>query len=435
MNQPAHFLIQIAYKINEKITSPGFIALHRKNPNDFTRNRKLTFPHLITFLLNMVNGSIQSELNRFFEIIHDEAITFKGVTTAAFCKARLKFSYTAFKALNTCLTDMFYRSSHVRRWKGFRLLAIDSSVTELYNSKALMAYFGKAREVADFPATRLSQLYDITNKLTVDLEVALHSTGERALAVRHLLAHATINDLVLYDRGYPATWLFILHHTKNIHFCARAPLDFSNTMKAFLASRKKEALVTLPVIDKSLRKCREMGLPTIPIVCRFIRIKLPNGDTEVLITSLLDRKQYPHSIFSDLYHKRWFIEEDYKLMKSRLEIENISGISVEAVKQDIHAKILTKNIAAIAISEAEKISAEKTQHRILKYKINFTQALSSLKDKIVRLTLCLGCTGLSQKLIARIATALSAIRPGRRFRRKDRRIYRKKDPLAYKKIR
>ncbi len=76
------------------------------------------------------------------------------------------------------------------------------------------------------------------------------------------------------------------------------------------------------------------------------------------MTSLMDRDQFPYEVFKDLYHQRWFVEEDYKLMKSRLEVENFSGLSVEAIKQDVHAKVLTKNIAAIAVYEADAIAKE-----------------------------------------------------------------------------
>jgi hypothetical protein len=63
------------------------------------------------------------------------------------------------------------------------------------------------------------------------------------------------------------------------------------------------------------------------------------------------RNRYPAVA---LYHQRWGIEEDYKVMKSRLTIENFSGFSVEAVLQDIHAKTLTKNLAAVAIIEGRQ---------------------------------------------------------------------------------
>lgn len=179
-------------------------------------------------MLNMVNGSIQSELSRFFQVIDDSPIAITSVTTAAFCKARKKLSYTAFKALNACLIDTFYESSQVKKWHGHRLLAVDGSVTKLPPNTELFNFFGKARSSSTRPAVRISQLYDVQNKLNIDIQIDSHAIGERAQAVQHLKCTDN-DDLLLYDRGYPAVWFYALHQVKNINFCARATLDSSKT--------------------------------------------------------------------------------------------------------------------------------------------------------------------------------------------------------------
>ncbi|NOQ78711.1 MAG: IS4 family transposase [Gammaproteobacteria bacterium] len=415
--------------------STDFLSQHRKSEKDFTRNRSLTFPRLISFMLNMVNGSIQSELSRFFQIVDDSPVAINSVTTAAFCKARKKLSYTAFKALNSCLIDTFYDSSHVRLWNGYRLLAVDGSVTHPSRTPELLEYFGKARSHAIRPAVRISQLYDVLNKLSINVQIDPYSTGERTQAVQHL-EYTQKNDLVLYDRGYPAVWFYILHQVKNVNFCARVTLNSSNALKEFLRSGKNEDTVFLPCVDKSFKYCQDENLPTSSVKVRLIRITLPSGQTEILATSLVDKKIYPYAIFKDLYFQRWGVEEDYKLMKSRLTIENFSGTSVEAVMQDIHAKVLTKNIAAIAIFEADKVKDKKYEHRKYQYRINFTYALSQLKDNVVRFLLYSSSLNLSGLLIAKIATIVDAYRPDRSFIRIDKRETRNRFRynMAYKRV-
>lgn len=427
-------MIQIVYKLADKIHSTEFVAEHRRTEQDFTRHRTLTFPRLISFMLNNLNGSIQNELSRFFRVVDDSPIALTSVSTAAFCKARKKISYTAFKALNADLIETFYRSNQVKRWRGFRLLAVDGSVTQLPVSSGLMKYFGKARSQAHMPAVRLSQLYDINNRLTLDLQVDSHTVGERNMALKHL-AYANQNDLILYDRGYPAVWFFKMHQRRNIHFCARTTVASSNFAKEFVESGQLDAVVELPCIEKSLRRCRKEGLSTEAITIRLVRVELPTGDIEVLMTSLLDEDVYPHSLFSDLYHQRWGIEEDYKVMKSRLNLENFSGLSVDAVMQDIHAKTLTKNIVALATINAEPLKTHHCDQRKHAYKINFTYALSQIKDTIVRFLLRIAPLNLSQLLAEKIAIALNAYRPGRRHKRpSDKRNRVNKYPIAYKRV-
>jgi hypothetical protein len=54
-----------------------------------------------------------------------------------------------------------------------------------------------------------SVFYDVLNYLVIDS--CMHPSGysERACASKHV-QHATQNDLVIYDRGYPAFWLYAL---------------------------------------------------------------------------------------------------------------------------------------------------------------------------------------------------------------------------------
>jgi len=381
----------------------------------------------------MLNGSIQSELSRFFQVIQNKSFTLNQVTTAAFCKARMKFSFTALTELNACLTSCFYQSAFVPRWNGFRLLAVDGSTLELPEKTALFNHFGKTSPHAHYPSARLSQLYDVINKISVDVQVSPVSVGERTLASWHL-EQANPQDLILYDRGYPAFWLFALHQHKNIQYCARLPIAFSSAIKAFVASKDNDRVIELSPTQASIKKCQTLNIPSTGIKVRLIRVELEDGQTEVLATSLLNVKKYPRKAFLNLYHQRGFIEEDYKIMKSRLEIENFSGFSVEAIEQDIHAKALTKNIAAVAIVEAEVLAKEKYQHRKRNYKINFSYTLSQLKDNVIRFVWVMMPTEMISEFIQGLSLVVNAVRPGRKFQRNLENINKKKHSAAYKRV-
>jgi len=92
-------------------------------------------------------------------------------------------------------------------------------------------------------------------------------------------------------------------------------------------------------------------------------------------------------LFKLLYHLRWGIEENYKRLKQWLEIENFSGKSALSVQQDFYAKIVATNLTALMAMAAQKTITTNTKHLKLKYQINFAQALSKMKHKIVRLVL------------------------------------------------
>ncbi|WP_232300064.1 MULTISPECIES: IS4 family transposase [Colwellia] len=412
--------------------STEFLENHRKTPANFTRNRTLTFPRLISFMLNALNGSIQAELVRFFNVIDDSYLSTTSVSTAAFCKARMKLSHQAFVELNDDLVQEFYEVANINKWQGHRLLAVDGSVTQLPDSDELLQRFGKAHTQTKRPCVRLSQLYDVKNNITLDLQVDSYSTGERDMALKHL-NKTQAGDLVLYDRGYPAVWFYKYHLLKNIDFCMRI-VKSSNVVKAFLESGKYSDIIDFPCVEKSLRRCRKDKISTESLSLRLVRVDLPSGVPEVLVTSLIDEQTYPTSIFSGLYHQRWGIEEDYKVLKSRLTIENFSSVSTEGVLQDLHAKLLTKNLAASAIHDAKRKIEKPKKNRRYDYKINFTFAINQLKDNIVRFTMKLADLELYELLISKISKNLSVIRPNCKFVRQDRRNKTNKYPMNYKRM-
>jgi hypothetical protein len=51
--------------------------------NYFTRKRKLLFPTLIAFLIDLATGSYQNELNRFFQLLVPSDLPMKFVSKVA----------------------------------------------------------------------------------------------------------------------------------------------------------------------------------------------------------------------------------------------------------------------------------------------------------------------------------------------------------------
>lgn len=151
---------------------------------------------------------------------------------------------------------------------------------------------------------------------------------------------------------------------------------------------------------------------------RLIRIE-NNESVAVLATSLIDTQQYPIDIFNDLYHDRWPIEEDYKAIKCRMELENFSGKSALSIYQDFHAKVFAKNLVwMMAFSVQDRIDQDSCvkKHR---YQINFTQAFS--KSKGVIALLFHDASSRSMHLIADLQSifqrTVEPVRPGRKYPR------------------
>jgi type IV pilus biogenesis protein CpaD/CtpE len=117
-------------------------------------------------------------------------------------------------------------------------------------------------------------------------------------------------DLLVLDRGFPATWLFALFSQRGRHFLARIDGAQWPEVQAFAASGLAEQTVARPVGRDARRHARALGVELLGTEIRFrlLRVELPGGGVEILATSLLDAEAYPAADFAELYHGRWGIE-------------------------------------------------------------------------------------------------------------------------------
>ena len=256
--------------------------------------------------------------------------------------------------------------------------------------------------------------------------------GEREAAARHF-EHLQTGDLVLVDRGYPAFWLFALILSKKGHFCARFSTAGWSIVETFLVSGRLDQIVTLKPSAEARKECQARGLSAAPLQLRLLRIELDGGGVEVLGTSLLDQQAYPYALFKELYHTRWPVEEDYKVVKSRIEVENWSGESVLVIYQDFHAKIFTKNLTAIIAHPIAKVVAQTSQAKQYLYHPNMTHAVSKMKDTVVLLLQRANTQGVSllKQLWQLLLKTIEPVRPGRSYPR-VKRVKPKRFAMNYK---
>lgn len=150
---------------------------------------------------------------------------------------------------------------------------------------------------------------------------------------------------MVLDRGYPASWLVALLNARAIRFVMRCDNDSGwSAARTFLRSAAAEARVTLSAPSAS--DVRDWGCPAQASQARLVRQIAPNGQIRPLVTNL-DATQFPAALFADLYHQRWRIEEAFKRLKHRLQLEAVSGLSQQALIIDVAAKILADNITSL----------------------------------------------------------------------------------------
>ncbi len=406
--------------LNNKLEDPEFISRYRTKHTYFIRKRNFTFKSLSLFIISSLQSSIQRELDRFFKTYNNKLLPERFISQGAFSQARLKIRPEAFVELRNDTIEHFYSNYNIQKWNGFRLIAIDGSEVILPKTKETIKDFGEYTTnfmKKTVVLARVSKAYDVLNKLTIDAKLVNRKIGEHPLANLHL-EFCGKGDLVLYDRGYPSFDLFRNTLASGSHFCARVTVSNWNVAKKLVKSGKNEIITEIMPSNDLKRKYKKEGIVAEPIKCRFVCIELSTGEKEVLITSLLDKEKYPHSIFKGLYHLRWGIEESYKMDKHRIQLENFSGKTTHAVFQDFYANILLGNLTSILSTSLDGQIDKRTNKAKYKYQLNFTTAVAKVKDIIALLFTKSNIIELLDKLVQMFLSNILPVRPGRSFERK-----------------
>jgi IS4 transposase len=252
-----------------------------------------------------------------------------------------------------------YETSDYQTWKGLRILAVDGSKVMLPTNDETISEFGVLRydngagAAGEHSYAVASVLYDVLNRIAIDAVLKPAHAYEVDLAAGHL-EHTKPDDLVIYDRGYCSYRMMALASRAQGDFLIRCPSGRINVATDMLSGNgPDDAVVTLTAPAGFVKDPSHQGLP-VTLTVRFIRVALDNGECEVLATSLLDQQLYTPADFKELYYLRWGIETFYGILKTRLVLENFSGYSPEAIRQDFFSTVFLCGVESIFISDAEE---------------------------------------------------------------------------------
>jgi hypothetical protein len=356
----------------------SFIIHSKHAPADFTRSRVLTFRTVAVLLMAKGSRSLQLALNEFIPKLGTSAST---VSKVAYSKARRKLKHTAFITLNQeAVVRTMYEDGDYETLHGFRILAIDGSTVMLPDNTGTRKVFGTVAyrnqkpDVAGEHCYGLaSVLYDVLNRVALDARLEPIHSSETELAEQQM-QHMTKNDLGIYDRGYCSFRILAAASKADGHFLVRCKRGSFKVASDMLSGKGPDDVVT----ELVSRTDSEQKLTV-----RFVRVTLNTGEYEVLATSLTNQQKYPAAIFKELYYCRWGIETFYGVLKTRLNLENFSGHSVEAVLQDFHAAVFLTGAETILTEDTEE--SLKKQHGGQPKKVNKAVSFNAIKYRAFEL--------------------------------------------------
>jgi len=374
------------------INSVEFKIKHRIKQSSFTREVKLTFAIMMGLMIKKSSKSSQNSLN---DMTLNGDINYT-VTNSAYTQARAKLNYTAFIEMKDKSVEMFYEDGEYNRYKNFRLLAVDGSIVVLPNSADMKKEFNPTVvkcQIEDFSKevvqARVSTLYDVLNNMAIDASIrnkvkqdgsTLKAYDERTLAIEHM-SYCTKEDLVIFDRGYPSYELFAKYAQKTNFLCRLKSTSFSRAKSLFAPHCEYKDIILEINAPKKLRDTlRKDDLP-VKMKIRFVQVILENGTVEVLATNILSDEVLQISDFMELYARRWGIETYYDVLKNRLSLENFTGLTALAIKQDFYATVFLANYEAMLVYDTNLELQEKAEDNKYAQQVNKAQSFNAIKHK------------------------------------------------------
>ena len=344
----------------QELKSLIFRYTHKTSPRHFTRSSILGFESTALLILHMIKKSIKVELMDYF---YQKSKEIEIPSRQAFTQAREKISYLAFKDFFEKSCELAVKSEDAKLYKGYRLFAIDGTSFVVGMLNKLSEYFGQSTSIKGKAMCRISGVVDVCNDCMVNADVSPYSVGERALAIGQIEELKTVsNALFLFDRGYWSPELVGGIIKNGQKFLMR------------LASNNGKASVT----DESGND----------LTLRCYSFILPGGEKETLLTNISE-EEMPDEELADLYAKRWGVETKYLELKDRLQIDKLSGESVNIVLQDIYSTLYISNLVAFICYEADEAVRERTTGKGNKYeqKTNRSTCISAIRKRFIDICL------------------------------------------------
>lgn len=398
------FLEQARNKIHSNI----FQYYHRIGKNSFTRNRKLTFPTVFSMILKLVTKSLSIEC----EWLEPDPARI-APSKQAFSKARYKIAHTGFQELLDLSIDTLYKNPETATWRGYRVIAADGSSLRLPDSREIVDEFGRFKcngekiKSKEPILGRVSLFVDLCSSLILSARLSSWGVGEKTLAeeqlpevVNKLRSLGQEQFLFVYDRGYPSYQFIEQHNKLNVDYIFRLQRGMYKKIWEKVDSGETDFIFELKNVTQKIR---------------VISIVLPSGEVEVLLTSLLDSEKFSLSDISKIYFLRWHIEECYKRLKISTEIENFSGINLEAVLQEFWAHLVMCNTMALHMGDNQGFW---NPDIIPEFRLNFSVLFGSMREQLQKVIVGESSPKKFQKLFNRVASrAKVKVRPGRLYSR------------------
>jgi len=332
-----------------------------------------------------------------------------GDSTGAYCQARSVLSLAWLQALSAVLSRWFERRTH-GQWRGRTVRLIDASgfsMPDTDKNRAVWPYAGGQKPGCGFPTGKLVGLFCLHTGRMLAFAQGIWKAHDLSLA-RKLLGYLQAGEVLVADRAY-CGWFFLA--------------QLLNLKVDFVIRLHQTRLVRTRRYHSWLETWQKPQRPAGQSVCAWkkqpaaLKIRLVRFRIEVrgfrtrsviVVTSLLDERTFPDSAIAELYRLRWQIELHYRQIKTNLALDVLRGLSPSMIERELLMHALAYNLVRALLLECA------LEHAVPVERLSFKGALDALQVWAERALASSNYRRHARRtLLARLATDLVPLRPGR----------------------
>jgi hypothetical protein len=285
--------------------------------------------------------------------------------TGAFCRARFKIP----ERVPQRVTGGIAQEAEAKvpkswRWKGRTVQVVDGTTLSLPDTPENQAEYPQSKTQAEglgFPIMRVVALCSLATGMIRAMACGPYAgkeTGETAL-LRTLFEALSSGDVLLGDRYYGGWFMLALLRERGVDFVVRLhqlrDVDFDKGRRL----GKGDHVISWPKPQKPKWMDQETydGLPQqLDVREVSVNVDIPGFRSKslVVVTSLLDAKEYSHDDLASLYRQRWTVELRIRDIKTSMNLDVLRCKSPAMVRQELWMGLLAYNLIRLSMLQSAR---------------------------------------------------------------------------------
>lgn len=326
------------------------------------RERKINSETFFSLLLNYCLGN---ETYSSTVIKHNIEKSLEGfekntISTGGFSLSRQRIHYSAFKNIFYDLRD--YSMKYEEKYKNINrkspiILSGDGSDIFLDHGFLNKGYGSNNNKFVG--VGKLSIVYNTSYELIHDLIIS-SNRNERTL-LKQQIDILKEGSIIVLDMGYYSKDLLNELNKKNIHVIFRIQKGYFKK----ITENKNDQFLNLSIDKKS------------SINVRIVKYKVHSPEKNSyqeyrLLTTLLNKKKYPLKTLKEMYFSRWDIEENIKILKSKIHLNKLVSKTENSINQEVYMSGIVSLITRILELDTVLYLEKKKEKNITINEINKT---------------------------------------------------------------